>query len=71
MDGQITNTWPSGTACKWQILRDGFDSRVEPISFDILYIRRVCWLEERKLFSQSTPITVELLLVQYNLKKIA
>ena len=26
-------TWPSGTARRWQILRDGFDSRLEPIAF--------------------------------------
>ena len=25
----------SGAACRWQILRDGFDSRLEPIAFDI------------------------------------
>ena len=28
-------TWPSGTASRWQVLRDGFDSRLEPIAFDI------------------------------------
>ena len=27
--------WPSGTACTSQVLRDGFDSRLEPIAFDI------------------------------------
>ena len=31
----FTSTWPSGTARRWQILRDGFDSRLEPIAFDI------------------------------------
>ena len=31
----LTATWPSGTARRWQILRDGFDSRLEPIAFDI------------------------------------
>ena len=28
-------TWPSGTARRWQNLRDGFDSRLEPIAFYI------------------------------------
>ena len=28
-------TWPSGTARRSQILCDGFDSRLEPIAFDM------------------------------------
>ena len=31
----------SGNARRWQILRDGFDSRLEPIAFDI-YITGGC-----------------------------
>ena len=31
----MSATWPSGTARRRQILRDGFDSRLEPIAFDI------------------------------------
>ena len=30
----LSATWPSGTARRWQILRGGFDSRLEPIAFD-------------------------------------
>ena len=32
---ELLVTWPSGIARKLQILRDGFDSRLEPIAFDI------------------------------------
>ena len=31
----MSATWPSSTARRSQILRDGFDSRLEPIAFDI------------------------------------
>ena len=49
-------------------LCDGFDSRLEPIAFDILqYVAGGCWLEKRKLTSQSPSITVRFS-VQYNLK---
>ena len=58
-------TWPSGTARRWQILRDGFDSRLEP--FALTYITGGCWLDERKLTSQFPSISVEYS-VQYNLK---
>ena len=59
--------WPSDTARRRQILRDGFDSRLEPIAFDIYTLPGGCWLEERKLTSQPPSITAEFS-VQYNLK---
>ena len=31
----LSVTWVSGTARRLQILRDGFDPRLEPIAFDI------------------------------------
>ena len=31
----LSAIWPSGTTRKLQILRDGFDSRLEPIAFDV------------------------------------
>ena len=34
----MSATWPSGTARMGQILRDGFDSQLESIAFDIPYI---------------------------------
>ena len=58
-------TWPSlcGTAHKGQILRDGFDSRLEPIVFDILYIR----VAADSKSASSLHITVEFS-VRSNLK---
>ena len=50
----------SGTARRLHILRDGFDSRLEPIAFDV-YAPDGSRLEERKLTSQSPSI-------RYNLK---
>ena len=35
IQNHLSATWPSGTGRRWQILRDGFDSRLEPIAFDI------------------------------------
>ena len=32
----MTATWPSGTARRLKILRDGHDSRLEPFAFDII-----------------------------------
>ena len=54
----VAPTWPSGTARRLEILRDGFDSRLELIAFDIY----IGWLT-----SQSPSIIVEFS-VQYNLK---
>ena len=47
--------------CDKQILRDGFDSRLDPIAFEIglQYIPGGCWLEKRKLTSQSPSITLQ------------
>ena len=55
---KLSATWASGTARRWQILRDGFDSRLEPIALRLytgwLLTRRVqalfavslnyCWI---------------------------
>ena len=60
--------WPSGTAGRLQILCDGFDSRLEPIIFDMYN----GWLLTRRAqahFADSS-ITVEFL-VQYYLKIIS
>ena len=45
------SAWQSGTVRWWQILRDGFDSRLEPIAFDI-YTE---WLLTRKEHTSQSP----------------
>ena len=57
----MSGIWRSGTARRLHILRDGFDSRWEPIRFD----KYTGWLMTRR--AQSPSITVEFS-VQYNLK---
>ena len=54
---QVPHFWPSGTVRRLQILRDGFDSRLEQIVLDV----HIEWLLTRRAqaFSQSTSITAE------------
>ena len=65
---RVSAAWPSGTARRWQILRDGFYSRLEPIAFDVYN----GWLLTRKckLTSQSLSISIKFS-VRYNLKIIS
>ena len=60
-------TWPSGIARRWQILRDGFDSRLEPIAYDIF----TGWLLTRRAqahFAVSLNNCWILSLINCNLK---
>ena len=46
----MPTTWPSRSARRLQILRDGFDSRLEPIVFD-MYTRRLLTRRARAHFA--------------------
>ena len=53
------------SATRWlQILRDGFDSRLEPIAFDI----HTAWLLRQEQESLQSPSTTLDFPVQYDLK---
>ena len=50
----VSAMWLGGTAPRLQILRDGFDSRLEPITFDDIPGGCYSWLKERILL-RSLP----------------